>query len=280
MSFLEHLEELRWHLIRAALAVVVLAVIAFVEKDFIFGQLILGPTRPEFATYKIMCRFGQWIGQFGLWKPDFCITHFDFILVNLTMTGQFTTHISVSIITGIIVAFPYVFWEIWRFVAPGLQHNERSNTRGAVLFVSFLFLVGILFGYYFLSPLTINFLASYTVDPSVKNSIDLGSYISTLTTMVLACGLIFQLPAVAVVATRIGLISAALMRKFRKHAFIVILVAAALLTPSPDAFSMFAMAMPLYMLYEISIWLAVGVERSKRRKAIREGTWQPEEVES
>ncbi len=268
MSFLEHLEELRWHLIRSALAIVFFAVAAFINKDFIFGELILGPSRPNFLTYRGLCAFGKWIGQFGLWQPDFCIQKLDFIIQNRTMTGQFTTHISVSLITGLIAAFPYVFWEIWRFIAPGLYDKERNSTRGAVLFVTFLFITGVLFGYYFLSPLTINFLAGYQIDPTIENFIDLGSYISTLTTMVLACGLIFQLPAAALVATKVGIISAALMRRFRKHAFVIILVASALLTPSPDAFSMFALAMPLYCLYEMSIWLAVWVERGKRKLAM------------
>ena len=254
MSFLDHLEELRWHIIRAVAAIVILAVVAFLNIDIIFGKLILGPSKIDFPTYRALCSLGTWLRVDGL-----CIQKLGFIIQNRTMTGQFTTHISISILSGFIVAFPYVFWEIWRFIKPGLMETERRYTNFAVAFVTLLFLSGISFGYFILSPLTINFLANYQIDESIQNFVDLDSYISTLTMMVLACGIMFQLPAIVLVAAKAGILTAGLMRKFRKHSFIVILLVAAILTPSPDMFSQLILAIPLYGLFELSILMAASV---------------------
>jgi sec-independent protein translocase protein TatC len=251
MSFLDHLEELRWHIIRGLAAVVAVAIWAFVRKDLIFDQIILGPSRPDFISYRALCAAGRRAGAEGL-----CIDKVGFVLQNRTMTGQFTTHITISLLAGVIIAFPYLFWEVWRFIRPGLNDTERKMSRGAVWFVTFLFLSGIAFGYYILAPLTINFLSSYQISEQIDNFIDLSSYISTLTMMVLACGIMFQLPAVVLVASRAGIVTAAMMRSFRKQAFVVILIISAILTPSPDVFSQLILAIPLYGLYEFSILLA------------------------
>ena len=264
MSFLDHLEELRWHIVRSVIAVLVVTVWAFLNKGLIFDTIILGPARPNFLSYRVLCKLGQRLNL-----PDLCIEKVDFIIQNRTMTGQFTTHIMISFITGFIVAFPYIFWEIWRFIMPGLHTTERRMTRGAVLFVTGLFAIGTFFGYFILSPLTINFLAGYQVSElnAVGNFIDLSDYISTLTFMVLACAIMFQLPAVVLVATKAGLINAQLMRKFRKHSFIVILIIAAILTPSPDVFSQMILAIPLYILYELSIFMAASAGKAAALRA-------------
>ena len=263
MSFVDHLEELRWHVIRSMIAIVVLAIVAFVEKNILFHHIILGPSRPDFWTYRMMCRLAEVVQQ-----PFLCVEKLDFTIQSRNMTGQFTTHITVSILAGFVIAFPYVFWEIWRFVSPGLHERERRMTRGAVLSVSTLFLTGILFGYYIVSPLSINFLANYRIDESIINEFDLLSYIEVLTMMVLACGVMFQLPMVVYVASRAGLITPFLMRHFRRHAIVVILVVAAVLTPSPDVFSQLIVAIPIYLLYESSIFISAYVERRRAKEEI------------
>ncbi len=261
MSFLDHLEELRWHLIRAVGSIFIFAIVAFFSKGFVFHHLILGPSRTDFWTYQMFCKLG------GLLNSDaLCIEQLPFIIQNRTMTGQFTTHISVSLVLGLIAAFPYAFWEIWRFIKPGLHSSEKQVTSGAVFFVSLLFMSGVLFGYYLVAPLSINFLSNYQVDSSIQNEFDLNSYISTITMLVLACGLMFQLPMVAYVASKAGLVTPQLMRTFRRHAFIVILVVSAIITP-PDVISQILVSAPLVVLYEISIHVS-GVVMRKREKAL------------
>ena len=257
MSFLDHLEVLRWHLLRSLAAVLILSIVAFFSKRLIFHDIILAPARTDFWTYRMMCKMAAYLDQ-----PFLCVDRLSFTIQSRTLTGQFSTHIMTAFIVGIVVAFPYVFWEIWRFVKPGLYSKERQLTRGAVFFVSLLFFTGISFGYWILSPLSINFLANYQIDESIQNEIDLLSYIETLVMMVFACGLMFQLPMVVLVLAKGGLISSSLMRTFRRHAVVLILVVSAILTPSPDMFSQILVALPIYLLYEISIVLAARVEKS------------------
>ena len=266
MSFLDHLEELRWHLIRALAVIFGLSIVAFLRKDIVFDQLILGPSKVDFWTYRMLCKLGDFVREKGL-----CVDKIDFILQNRSMAGQFTTHITISFLAGLIVGFPYLFWEVWRFVRPGLYSAEKKLTRGAVAFVTFLFGSGVTFGYYILSPLTINFLANYKISETIENQIDLNSYISTVTMLVLACGIMFELPAIVLVAARAGLVSAGLMRQFRRHALVVILIVAAILTPSPDIMSQVIMSIPLYGLYEFSIILAAVADRERAKRALLEG---------
>lgn len=266
MSIVDHLEELRWHLIRALGSVVLFAVIAFFNKEFIFGQLILGPAKTDFWTYQQLCWLAAWSGI-----PDLCVDKLNFIIQNRSVMGQFTTHITVSFVAGLVVAFPYVFWEIWRFVKPGLYIKEASATRGAVLFVSSLFLSGVLFGYYIIVPISINFLASYTVDASISNQFDLSSYISVVTTLVLGCGLMFQLPVVIVVLTKVGILSTHAMKNARRIAFVIILVIAAIITPTSDPFTLMLVAGPLYGLYELGIALSKGIERKRLAEEAKNG---------
>ncbi|MES2386528.1 MAG: twin-arginine translocase subunit TatC [Bacteroidota bacterium] len=263
MTFIDHLEELRWHIIRSLAAILVFAVAAFCFKRFIFHDLILGPSRPDFWTYRMLCK-----AAVLLQSPDLCVDKLDFIIQSRTMTGQFTTHITVSLVIGMILAFPYAFWEIWRFVKPGLYSNEKTNTQGAVFFVSLLFLLGVLFGYFVLTPFSINVLSNYKVDDSIQNEFDLASYISTVTMLVLSCAIMFQLPMVIYVLSKIGVVTPKFMRHFRRHAIVIILILAAVLTPSPDVLSQTMVAIPIYLLYEISIFVSAAVERNLRKKAL------------
>lgn len=260
MSFIDHLEELRWHIIRSLGAILVFGVAAFLSKDLIFHQIILAPSRTDFWTYRLLCQWGDAIGSETL-----CIDKLPFILQSRQMTGQFTMHLTTSFLIGLICAFPYAFWEIWRFVNPALYGEEKNLSRGAVFFVSLLFGMGILFGYYIVSPLSINFLANYQLDPSILNEFDITSYISTISMLVLTCGIMFQLPVIVFFLTKTGVATPELMRQYRKLALVVILIASAVLTP-PDLMSQVLIALPLTILYEISIYVSAFILRKERRK--------------
>lgn len=263
MTFLEHLEELRWHLVRSVASIIVFAIIAFSSKTFIFHHLILGPSRPDFWTYKILCQLGQLVNSSAL-----CIEELPFIIQSRQMTGQFMMHITTSFVVGLICAFPYAFWEIWRFLKPALYDNEKNISRGATFFVSVLFIIGVVFGYYIISPLSINFLANYQVDPSIVNEFDIISYVSTITMLVLACGLMFQLPVVVYFLTLAGFVTPELMKAYRRHSFMAILVIAAIITP-PDVFSQLLISFPLFILYQWSILISKMVVRKKRKDEIK-----------
>lgn len=259
MTFLEHLEELRWHLIRSLLAIVVFAIAVFLAKDFVWHNIILAPSRVDFWTYRMLCFAGDYLNSTGL-----CIDDLPFIIQSRKMTGQFTMHITSSFLIGLIVSFPYVFWEIWRFISPGLETTERKNSSGAVFYVSLLFMLGVLFGYYIISPLSVNFLAHYRVDPSVLNEFELINYVSTISMIVLSSAVLFQLPMVVFFLTKAGLITPKFLREYRKHAIIIILVLGALLTP-PDPISQVLIALPLFGLYQISIFISAYTLRKEER---------------
>ena len=255
MSFLDHLEELRWHIIRSLLSIGVFAVIAFFMKKIIWHDIILGPSRADFWSYKMLCKLGQFTGT-----DAFCADQLPFIIQSRQMTAQFTIHLTSSFVVGLIFAFPYAFWEFWRFISPGLYPTEKKVSKGAVFFVSLLFLIGIMFGYFVVSPISIRFLSNYQLDPSIMNEIDLSSYVSTLMMLVLACGIMFQLPIVIYFLTKAGIVTPGFLQSYRKHAIIVILVLSAFLTP-PDVMSQILMSIPLLMLYEVSILLSKMVVR-------------------
>lgn len=258
MSFLDHLEELRWHLIRSLGAIMVFAVAAFFAKNLVFHTILLGPSRIDFWTYEMLCRLSEILKSEAL-----CIDELPFIIQSRKMTGQFSMHVTSSFVVGIICAFPYAFWEIWRFIKPGLYPTERKAARGATFFVSFLFIIGVLFGYFVVTPISINFLSNYQLDPSILNEFDIISYVSTVITLVLACGILFQLPIVVYFLTRAGLITPEIMRTYRKHAIIVILILGAMLTP-PDPFSQILIAMPLFGLYQVSIFISARVIKKEQ----------------
>lgn len=264
MSFLEHLEELRWHIIRALLSIAVFAIAAFIFREPIWKYIILAPSRPDFWTYDMFCRLGSLTGA-----DFFCIDELPFIIQNRRMTAQFTMALTSSFVIGLIVAFPYAFWEFWRFIKPGLYKKEQQLSRGAVFFVTLLFLSGILFGYYIVAPISINFLTNFKLDESILNEIDLTSYVSTVMMLVFACGIMFQLPVVVYFLTKAGIITPSFLRTYRKHAIVVILIISALITP-PDVISQILMCFPLLFLYEISIAVSSTIKKKEDRLLLEE----------
>lgn len=264
MSFLEHLEELRWHIIRALGSIAIFAIAAFIFRQPIWHYIILAPSRPDFWTYEMFCRLGSLTGA-----DFFCIDELPFIIQNRKMTAQFTMALTSSFVIGLIIAFPYAFWEFWRFIRPGLYKNEKQLSRGAVFFVTLLFLTGIMFGYYVVAPISINFLTNFKLDDSILNEIDLTSYVGTVMMIVLACGIMFQLPVVVYFLTKAGVITPEFLRTYRKHAIVIILVLSALITP-PDVISQVLMCFPLLFLYEISIMIANTIKKEEDKLLLEE----------
>lgn len=262
MSFLDHLEELRWHLIRSVTAILVFTIAAFLLKEFVWGTLILGPTRPDFWTFRLLCRLGDLTGTAYL-----CIEELDFVIQSRKVTGQFTMHLTSSFVIGLICAFPYTFWEFWRFISPGLHDKERKVSSGAVFFVTLLFLTGVLFGYYVITPLSFNFMVNYKVSPEISNEFDITYFVSFISTLVLACGLLFQIPIITYFLSKAGIVTSAMLRKYRRHAIVTILFLSAVLTP-PDVISQILIALPLTILYEFSISIAGRIEK-KREKELK-----------
>jgi len=257
MTFLQHLEELRWHIIRSLVAVVAGAIIAFIFKNIIFDQIILAPNTPHFITNRLLCQLAELVHV-----PALCINQDPVELISIKMSGQFTTHINISLVAGLIIAFPYICWEFWSFFQPALYDKERKYARGAVTTASLLFLTGVLFGYFIISPLSINFLGSYRVSNLVTNQINITSYIGSVTSVALSAGITFELPIVVFFLARIGVITPAFMRKYRRHAIVLVLVMAAVITP-PDIFSLILVTIPLILLYEVSIFIAARVVRKR-----------------
>jgi len=261
MSFLEHLEVFRWHLVRSVFAVLFFAVIAFIFKGILFDGILLAPKNPDFPTYKMLCYLSQQMGM----GDALCMDELPFILMNISMSGQFSTHIMTSIVAGFVVAFPYVFWEMWRFISPALHDDESSVAKGVVFFSSILFLLGVLFGYYVVSPLSVHFLGSYQVSETVANQISLSSFISTVTTVCLANGVVFELPILVYFLTKIGLLTPQFMQTYRKHALVMTLIFSAIITP-PDITSQILVALPLMVLYEISIKISARVLKKQEKQ--------------
>jgi sec-independent protein translocase protein TatC len=264
MSFLDHLEALRWHLLRSVSAILIFTVIAFIAKSFVFGIVILGPSKVDFVTYRWLCNLSDYFGIAAL-----CIEELPFTIQSRQMTGQFSMHVTSSMVVGFIVSFPYVFWEVWRFISPGLYDQEKNAARGAVFFVSMLFFLGAAFGYFILSPLSINFLSNYQLDPSILNEFDISSYVSTLTMLVLASAIMFQLPVVVYFLAMSGLVTSGMLKSYRRHSIVVILILAAIITP-PDVISQILIAMPILVLYEAGIQIAIRLEKKRALKAAQD----------
>lgn len=263
MSFFDHIDAFRGHLMRSAIAILTLAVVAFFNKYLLFDVILLGPIHTDFWTYRVMCDIAH---QFSN-SDEYCVKSMGFTLSNINMSGQFSEHIFISFISGVVLAFPYILWELWRFISPALSKKETRYARGLVFFSSLLFFAGILFGYFFLSPLSINFLGSYKVSEQVSNEINLESYISFIATLTFATGLIFEMPILVYFLSKIGLLGSSWMKKNRRYAVVVILILAGILTPSPDVASQVMMFLPLYGLYEVSILVARSVERSRKTES-------------
>ena len=261
MSFLEHLEVMRWHLLRSIAAIVILALVAFVFKEIVFDKIILAPKEPPFPTNRWLCQLGEILGL-----ERICINQNPFTLQTVKMAEQFSMHIIVSLVAGIVVAFPYIFWEFWRFIVPALYDKERNTARGAVFFTSLLFILGVLFGYYIISPLSVNFLGNYKVSESVISAPTLRSYVQTITSVVLAAGLVFQLPILVYFLSKAGLVTPDFLKKYRRHSLIVIVTLSAIITP-PDVFSQVLVALPLMVLYEIGIAISKSIMKQQDAEA-------------
>jgi sec-independent protein translocase protein TatC len=261
MSFLDHLEELRWHLIRSTAAILIIGSVAFLMKDFIFDTVLFGPKKMDFPTYRLFCKIGTFLGI----DSDFCADELPFTIQSRLMAGQFSAHIWTSIWAGFIVGFPYVLYEMWKFISPGLHANERKYSKGFIFSASLLFFLGALFGYYVVAPLSINFLGTYQVSNEVTNEFDLASYVSTVRTSVIACGLIFELPIIVYFLTKVGLVTPEILKKYRKISLVVVLILAAVITP-PDIASQVVVALPILILYQISIFISKRVLKSEKKK--------------
>jgi sec-independent protein translocase protein TatC len=262
MSFLDHLEALRWHLIRIAGAVMLCSSVVFVWKSFFIDDLILGPRRPDFVTYQLFCQFTQKFSETGL----FCFTEMPFELLNTRMAGQFTTHLWVAILGGIVICFPYIVWEIWRFIAPGLHENERKASRGIIWGTSMLFFLGISFGYFLIAPLSVQFLGTYSVSEEVVNRIDLVSFIRTISSVTLASGILFELPIAVYFLSRAGIVTPEGMKMYRRHAIVAVLLLSAIITP-PDILSQILVSVPVLILYEFSIGISRRQLKHLNKKA-------------
>ncbi len=262
MSFLDHLEALRWHLVRAAAFIILIALVAFFNKEIIFDGIILAPKNTDFITYRVLCSLSE---RYNL---DMCLQKVDFNVVNLNISGQFTTHMWIAFMAGFVLGFPYLIWEIWRFVKPALSAKEIKYSKGIVFFTSLLFLLGISFGYFIITPLSINFLGNYKVSEEIANSISMDSYINTVTVLSMSTGIVFELPMVVYFLSKLGILTPSFMRQYRKHAMVVNLIIAALITPSPDITSQLLVAIPLFLLYEISIYVSRMVMMEKAKHEI------------
>lgn len=259
MSFFEHLEELRWHIMRSFVAIMVLAIIAFLAPKLVFEQVILAPKNPEFITYGILCSLSESLNL----GETLCISPKPFDFVNKEFGELFFMHIKISFIAGFICAFPYFFWEIWRFIKPGLYEAEKKVTKFAVGVCSLLFFLGVLFGYFVISPFAITFLANYDLPGAGEFQPTLSSFINYMVMLTLPVGIVFELPVLVYVLAKLGLITAAFMRSYRRHAIIVIIVLASIITP-PDIASQILISLPLLLLYEISIRIAKRVEKKEK----------------
>ena len=255
----EHLDELRGVLIRSIIAIILLTLVAFSFKGILFDLIILGPKNSDFITYRVLCRIGK-----ALSINSFCLEPSTIKLINIELAGQFMSHMTIAIMAGFIVASPYIVWELWRFIKPGLTENEKKNTSGAVGVISGLFIAGVLFSYFLAVPLMVNFLGNYQVSASVVNQIALTSYTSAVTTMCFLMGLVFEFPIVVLFLTKIGILTPGFLKRYRKHTIVVILIVAGFITPSPDVFSQLIVAFPLYLLFEISLQLSKRIYRKKQ----------------
>jgi sec-independent protein translocase protein TatC len=260
MSFLDHLEALRWHIIKSALAICIFATLAYVYSDFIWTSIIFAPNSNDFWSSQMLIKLGSFFGiqTEGLNKHPLQLINFD-------MSGQFMVDVWTAIIVGFIVAFPYVVYQFWSFVKPALYEKERRHASGAVLIMSGLFFIGVLFGYYLIVPFSIDWLGSYSISKAVVNQINILSYISTVTSIVIAGGVAFELPIVVYFLSKIGLLTPKFLRKYRRHSYVVLLIVAAIITP-PDVLSMAIVSIPLLILFEVSIFISARVDKANQRR--------------
>ncbi len=262
MSFIDHLEELRWHIIRSVVAILIGAIVVFIFIRDIVDQVLFAPTDKNFISYKWFCNLSHWLGL----GDTVCVTPVDARFQSNTMTGQFISSFTISFIGGLIVAFPYVFWEFWKFVRPALSEKERKRTRGIVFWVSLLFFTGVFFGYFVLTPFMINFYFSYTLSDKVMVLPNFSDYLENLIYTTVGIGVLFQMPLLIMILAKVGILTARFLRKYRRHAIVLILIAAAIITPTTDPFSLGIVTIPLYLLYEAGIRIAARINKKQDQR--------------
>ncbi|MBL7767757.1 MAG: twin-arginine translocase subunit TatC [Flavipsychrobacter sp.] len=256
MSFIDHLEALRWHIMRALMAILIGAIAVFVKMDFFFGKVVMGPANKDFITYRALCKFSNWVGL----GDAMCMEEINLKLISTQMSSQFMMSFTIAFVGGFIIAFPYVFWEFWKFIRPALTEKEVRKTGGMIFWVSLLFFTGVAFGYFLIAPYTVNFFAAYTLSPMIANTFTVADYIDNIVSLVVGTGVVFQLPLAVYFLAKIGLVTAQFLRTYRKFAVVIILVLAAVITP-PDVLSQLIVTVPLWFLYEISIGIAARVNK-------------------
>jgi sec-independent protein translocase protein TatC len=261
MSFWGHIDALRGHLFRSSLVVIIIAVILFCYPEILFDKIIFGPLKTDFITYRAFCKLSHMLNL----GDDLCFGHYTFKLQSLGLSDQFTAQMWIAFIGGLILGSPYVLWEVWKFIKPALKDTERKSSGVFIVSATLLFIIGVSFSYFVIAPLMINFLGNYKVSEMVENNFTMDSYISTVTTLTLSAGLIFELPILVYFLTKFGLVTPEFMRKYRKHAVVVILIVAGVITPSPDVTSQLLVAFPLYFLYEASIFVSRFVMKKKAK---------------
>lgn len=260
MGFFDHVEALRWHLLRSVIAIVVCASLVGIFYDVVFDKIILGITSKDFPTYKIMCTVGEKLNL----KESICIDQdIPLQLQNTSMFGQITLLFQYSLIIGFVLAFPYIIFELWRFIAPALNETQQKKTSQIILACSFFFFVGVLFCYFIIIPFSVNFAVTFSISDKIKNNFTIENYIDFFTVMLLAIGAVFELPMIVYFLSRLGILGAATMRNVRRYAVVVILITAGILTPSPDVFTQALVAVPIYLLYELSIFIAARNDRKR-----------------
>lgn len=263
MSFLDHLEELRWLLVRSTSAVLIMSGITYFFSDFIFDTIIFAPTNPNFFTYTFFCDLSHQLG----FADSICITELPFIIQNTSMEGQVNMFIWTCITAGFILAFPFILWELWKFISPALYEKERKNVRVFIFIASILFFLGVLFGYYVIVPMSINFCATFSISKMVQNQFTIDSYISMMKTSVIASGLFFELPVIIYFLTKLGLVTPLFLRKYRKYSVVIVLLISAIVTP-PDVVSQIIVAIPMLLIYEVSIFISVFVYKNKNKENV------------
>lgn len=266
MSFIDHLEELRWHIIRSVIAIAVGAVIVMLFANDVVDGVLMAPTRADFVSARWLCNMGHSIGI----GDALCFKPVDAKFLENTMTGQFISYFTLGFIGGFVVAFPYIFWEFWRFVKPALSENELRRTRGVIFWVTLLFFTGVAFGYFILTPFMVNFYFNFKLSSQIVIMPSFSDYLENLIYTTVGIGVLFQMPLLVMVLTRIGIVTARFLKKYRRHAFVIILIAAAIITPSTDPFSLTIVTIPLYALYEASILIAARINRRQEREQAKE----------
>ncbi|MBL0233685.1 MAG: twin-arginine translocase subunit TatC [Chitinophagaceae bacterium] len=266
MSFIDHLEELRWHLLRSVVAVIIGAIVVMIYANDIVDGILMAPTRADFVSSRWLCSMGHSIGI----GNTLCFPPVEAKFLENQMTGQFISYFTIGFVGGFIIAFPYIFWEFWRFVKPALSEKELKKTRGVIFWVTLLFFTGVLFGYYILTPFMVNFYFNFKLSPQIVIMPSFSDYMENLIYTTVGIGILFQMPLLIMVLARIGIVTGKFLRKYRRHAFVIILIAAAIITPSTDPFSLTIVTIPLYALYEASIIVA---SRINKRQAQEEKEW-------